>query len=64
VLVDDSGVLLKDRQLIYPSICFTSDGILVVYSKHVADPAGTFAGQYSHDYPDCGAVRAILAYPE
>ncbi len=60
----ESGVQLKDRQVIYPSICFTAEGMLVVYSNHMADPDGSFAGQYSHESPDCGGVRCILAYPE
>ncbi len=64
VLVDESGVQLKDRQVIYPSICFTAEGMLVVYSNHMADPDGSFAGQYSHESPDCGGVRCILEYPE
>jgi hypothetical protein len=64
VLVDDAGALLKDRQNIYPSICFTAEGMLVVYSTHEADPQGSFAGQYSHLCPDCGGKRCILAYPE
>ena len=64
VLVDESGVQLQDRQVIYPSICFTAEGMLVVYSNHMADPDGSFAGQYSHESPDCGGARCILAYPE
>ena len=64
VLVDESGVQLQDRQVIYPSICFTTEGMLVVYSNHMADPDGSFAGQYSHESPDCGGVRCILEYPE
>jgi sialidase-1 len=63
VLVDESGVLLKDRQNIYPSICFTDEGMVVVYSTHEADPKGSFAGQYSHERPDCGGKRVILEYP-
>ncbi len=63
VLVDDAGALLKDRQNIYPSICFTNEGMLVVYSTHEADPQGSFAGQYSHLCPDCGGKRCILEYP-
>jgi hypothetical protein len=63
VLVDDAGALLKDRQNIYPSICFTDEGMLVVYSTHEADPQGSFAGQYSHLCPDCGGKRCILEYP-
>lgn len=64
VLVDESGVLLRDRQNIYPAIAFTDEGMVVVYSTHVADPKGSFAGQYSHACPDCGGKRCILAYPE
>jgi hypothetical protein len=64
VLVDETGVALKDRQAIYPSICFTGEGMVVVYSVHVADPAGTFAGSYSHEWPDCGGKRCILNDPE
>ncbi len=64
VLVDESGVWLKDRQCIYPSICFTDEGMVVVYSCHLADPHGTFKGQYSHEWPDCGGKSGILAYPE
>ncbi len=63
VLVDESGVLLKDRQVIYPGICFTDEGMVVIYSTHVADPAGSFAGQYSHACPDCGGKRTLLAFP-
>lgn len=63
VLVDESGVRLKDRQVIYPGICFTDEGMLVVYSVHQADPQGTFTGSYSHEHPDCGGKRCILTYP-
>ena len=63
ILVDENGVLCADRQNIYPSICFTIEGMLVVYSTHVADPKGSFSGQSSHLCPDCGARRALLAYP-
>jgi len=62
-LVDESGAILKDRQVIYPAICFTDEGMLVIYSRHAADPAGTFGGQYSHKYPDCGGVCCLLEYP-
>ena len=64
VLVDESGVLLHDRQVIYPSICCTDEGMVVVYSCHVADPKGTFLGQYSNVCPDCGGKTCILAHPE
>ena len=63
VIVDDSAMAACDRQNIYPSICFTDEGMLVVYSVHEADPKGSFAGQYSHLSPDCGGKRTILEYP-
>ena len=63
VLVDESGVWLKDRQCIYPSICFTDEGMVVVYSVHYADPKGSFAGS-SHELTDCGGKCCILAYPQ
>jgi hypothetical protein len=63
VLVDEAGVLLKDRQSIYPSIAFTAEGMAVVYSTHVADPQGSFGGQYSHICPDCGGKCCVVAYP-
>ncbi len=63
VLVDESGVWLKDRQVIYPAICFTDEGMVVLYSVHYADPNGSFAGS-SHELADCGGKRCVLAYPE
>jgi hypothetical protein len=63
VLVDETGVALLDRQVIYPGICFTDEGMVVVYSVHFADPNGSFAGS-SHELVDCGGKRCILAYPE
>ena len=63
VLVDEAGVWLRDRQNIYPSVCFTDEGMVVVYSTHEADPNGSFAGSYSHIHPDCGGKCCILAYP-
>ncbi len=62
-MIDDVGVLRRDRQNIYPSACFTDEGMVVVYSTHQADPEGSFAGQYSHLCPDCGGKRCILKYP-
>jgi hypothetical protein len=61
--VDESGVRLRDRQSIYPAVCFTPEGMLVVYSTHPADPAGSFAAAVGHDQPDCGGKVALLAYP-
>lgn len=64
VLVDDTGMNRRDRQCIYPSICFTDEGMLVVYSVHPANPEGTFGGDYAHDCPGTGGKRCILAYPD
>jgi photosystem II stability/assembly factor-like uncharacterized protein len=61
VIVDDEGVANKDRQNIYPSICFTKEGMLVIWSTHGADPKGSFAGQ--RDANIGGGKRAILAMP-
>ena len=61
VVVDDEGAASKDRQNIYPSICFTKEGMLVMWSTHGADPKGSFAGQYNPNIG--GGKRAILAMP-
>ncbi len=63
-LVDATGSERHDRQCIYPSICMTDEGMLVVYSVHAADPGGSFAGSYAHECPDCGGKRCILALPD
>lgn len=63
VLVDESGVLLRDRQCIYPSVCFTDEGMLVVYSVHAANPGGGFGAPDSAVLPDCGGTCCILEYP-
>ena len=61
VIVDDEGVANKDRQNIYPSACFTQEGMVVMWSSHGADPKGSFAGQYDANIG--GGKRAILAMP-
>jgi hypothetical protein len=61
VVIDASGVEHRDRQNIYPSPCFTPEGMLVVWSTHGADPKGSFAGAY--DAKIGGAKRAIIALP-
>ena len=61
VLVDDEGVENRDRQNIYPSVCFTAGGMLVLYSTHYADPQGGFAAR---DHRIGGGKRCILAYPD
>jgi len=64
VLIDETGVIRRDRQCIYPSVCFTPEGMLVVYSVHQADPQGSFAGSDSCERPDCGGKRTVLEYPQ
>jgi Neuraminidase (sialidase) len=59
VVVDDEGAEKKDRQNIYPSVCFTKEGMLVVWSTHAADPKGS----WETDYKIGGGKRGILAYP-
>ncbi len=61
VVVDDEGVADKDRQNIYPSICFTKEGMVVFWSTHGADPKGSFKGQYDPNIG--GGKRAILSLP-
>ena len=59
VVVDDDGMGKNDRQNIYPSVCFTKEGMLVVWSTHAADPKGS----WETDFKIGGAKRAILRYP-
>jgi hypothetical protein len=61
VVIDASGVEHRDRQNIYPSPCFTPEGMVVVWSTHGADPKGSFGGQY--DEKIGGAKRAVIALP-
>jgi hypothetical protein len=61
VVLDDEGVINKDRQNIYPSIGFTKEGMVVMWSTHEADPKGSFKGQYNPNIG--GGKRAILELP-
>jgi photosystem II stability/assembly factor-like uncharacterized protein len=61
VVIDASGVEHRDRQNIYPSPCFTPEGMVVVWSTHGADPKGSFAEQYNEKIG--GGKRAIIALP-
>jgi hypothetical protein len=61
VVIDASGVEHHDRQNIYPSPCFTPEGMVVIWSTHGADPKGSFAGQY--DAKIGGGKRAIIPLP-
>ena len=63
VCIDDDGMLNHDRQNIYPSVCFTGEGMLVIWSNHAADPKGTFANGGAEGWKTGGGKRAILAYP-
>ena len=61
VVIDASGVEHRDRQNIYPSPCFTPEGMFVFWSTHGADPKGSFRGQYDENIG--GAKRAIIELP-
>jgi sialidase-1 len=61
IVIDASGVEHLNRQNIYPSPCFTPEGMVVVWSTHGADPKGSFAGQY--DEKIGGGKRAVIALP-
>jgi len=61
VVIDTSGGEHLDRQNIYPSPCFTPEGMVVVWSTHGADPKGSFGGQY--DEKIGGGKRAVIALP-
>ena len=63
VIVDDEGAAAYNRQHIYPSVCFTGEGMLVVYSTHAADPAGSFANGGEDGWKIGGGKRCLLAYP-
>ncbi len=64
VCIDDDGMSNLDRQNIYPSVCFTREGMLVIWSTHAADPKGTFSNGGSEGWKIGGGKRAILAYPK
>ena len=60
VVIDATGVDRRDRQNVYPSPCFTPEGMLVIWSTHAADPKGSFAGE--DDATIGGGKRAIVAF--
>lgn len=64
VIVDDEGVANRDRQNIYPSVCFTDEGMLVVWSTHAADPSGSFSNGGPEGWKTGGGKRCVAAYPE
>ena len=63
VVVDDEGVAARDRQLIYPSICFTPEGMAVVYSVHAADPQGGWSNGGPEGWKIGGGKCCVVAYP-
>lgn len=63
IMIDDEGVAAGDRQHIYPSLCCTDEGMLVVYSTHAADPHGSFANGGEAGWKIGGGKRCLLAYP-
>ena len=64
VMIDDEGLEKKDRQNIYPAVCFIPEGILVIYSMHAADPQGSFGNGGPEGWRIGGGKRCILCYPE
>jgi len=64
VLLDAAGMEKGDRQNIYPGVAFTKEGMVVVYSRHVANPEGGFSGEHRKLVEDCGGMTAVLPYPE
>lgn len=62
--IDAEGAEDRDRQNIYPSICFTDEGMLVVYSTHAADPEGSFSNGGPEGWRIGGGKSCVLAYPE
>ncbi|MCG6190839.1 sialidase family protein [Maribellus maritimus] len=63
IIVDDEGMEFNDRQNIYPSVCFTKEGMLVIWSTHFANPLGGFNNENKEVWKIGGGKRAILAYP-
>ena len=63
ILIDATGMERIDRQNIYPSACFTAEGMVVVWSTHVADPKGGFSTAGPEDSKIGGGKRAIINLP-
>jgi hypothetical protein len=64
IVVDDEGAVARDREHGYPSVCFTDEGVLVVYSTEWADPQGGFPTGSPEERKIGGAKRCILKYPK
>ena len=65
VCIDNSGIEPDERHLqhIYPAVCFTEEGILLMYSTHTADPKGSFARNESENNQNLGGKVCMLKYP-
>jgi hypothetical protein len=63
ILIDATGAERLDRQNIYPSACFTAEGMVVVWSTHVADPKGGWSAASNEASKIGGGKRAIIALP-
>lgn len=61
-VIDSRGSQDQSMQHIYPGVCFTDEGILVVYSTHAADAKGSFG--MKNDPALHGGMRALLRYPD
>lgn len=63
VLIDDTGVAERNRQLIYPSVTMLPEGILLIYSEHAADPTGSFSNGGPDGWKTGGGKRVLIEYP-
>ena len=57
-VIDSRGAQDQSMQHIYPGVCFTDEGILMVYSTHAADAKGSFG--LKNDPAHHGGLRALL----
>ena len=60
VVIDDEGAVERNRQLIYPSITFCTDGVLIIYSVHAADPDGSFNNGGPDGWQIGGGKRCVV----
>lgn len=63
VVIDESGKAPEDgkhRQHIYPTLCFTGEGMIIIYSTHHADPKGRFLQGKKIMVEDGGLKIAIV----
>jgi hypothetical protein len=64
ILSDATGMERLDRQNVYPSACFTAEGMVVVWSTHVADPKGGWSAASPEASNIGGGKRAVVKLPE